>query len=215
MFGNLPNFLLFSERCAVCGEKLKGKETAVCQHCWFSLQPEPEEDAVYIPHLDGYRTAFPYKGVGGEILKLIKFSGFKSLAYEVGKLAEPTFREYVERIKPHWVTFVPTNPWRYWFKRGFHPAEELLKGTGVPYKKLIVRSWKPRKSLSAAKNLEERKRLVEGVFNLKPRYAGLLEGKRILTVDDVLTSGTTASKLAFLFKSVGAAEVYLFAFFRE
>jgi predicted amidophosphoribosyltransferase len=132
----------------------------------------------------------------------------------VGKLASATLRAYTEKINPDWTTFIPTNPWRYWFLRGFDPVEEMLKGADQPYEKILKCSLKWRKPLSRAKSVEERKELVKDVFKIDSRFAGKLEGKTLLVVDDILTSGATAEAVGGLLKSVGAERVYFFAFFR-
>jgi len=213
-----PNFkslfsFIFDHRCAHCGKPSGGEY--ICLTCLKKVEPSPEEDIqLNIPYLDGYKTFTHYEGVAKTILHLVKFRAVKHLTREVGKLAAPFLWSYVRSVEPDYVTFVPTNPWRLWFVRGFDQTEEMLKATEVPYRKLIIRSPLPRKPLSRAKSVEERQRLVKGVFNLDRRYLPFLEGKTVLVVDDLLTSGTTASKVAYLFKSVGTKRVFLFAFFR-
>jgi len=43
----------------------------------------------------------------------------------------------------------------------------------------------------------------------------VLKGKKVLIVDDLLTTGATGESLAYLLKSVGAKEVFLFTLFRR
>jgi len=210
---SLLGYLIFDERCYLCSSPLKG-EKLVCPGCLSKITPQPEEDKVFIEHLDGYRTFATYGGTAREIVKLIKFENIKHLAREVGKLGKPFLKSYVDKTKADWITFVPTNPWRLWFTRGFDPVEEMLKGADQPYEKLIKRSLKWRKPLSRAKSVEERKKLVKGVFKLNRRFAERIKNKTVLVVDDILTSGTTASAVAHLLKAAGAKRVYLFAFFR-
>jgi len=207
------SLLTFDDRCFLCSSPL-GEEKFVCASCLEELKPSPEEGNFFVPYLDGYRTFTRYEGRAREILKLVKFDGIKHLATEVGKRAAPLLREYLKSLKPDLTTFVPSNPLRYWFWRGFDPTEEMLKAAAVSYKRVIKRSFRWRKPLARARNREERIKLVKGVFNLERRFAELLEGRRVLVVDDVLTSGATASAVAYLLKSVGVKEVYLFAFFR-
>ena len=205
--------LLFADTCALCGEPL-GASSVVCDRCLLSIHPQPEEDLLSIPYLDGYRTFTRYGEREKRLLHLVKFEGLKHLARELGRLISSHLRTYVERLSPSAVVPVPTNPFRYWFLRGFDPVEEILKETGIPYQRLIKRRWLWRKPLSKAKGVDERRRLVRGAFTLKEKYIPRLSGARILLFDDVLTSGATASELAYILKSVGVKEVYLFAVFR-
>jgi predicted amidophosphoribosyltransferase len=57
-------------------------------------------------------------------------------------------------------------------------------------------------------NRKERKQAVRGVFAV--REGKTMEGKRILLVDDVFTTGATARECAKVIKKAGAAKVYVF-----
>ena len=205
--------LLFAETCLLCGSPL-GKHPLLCEVCINSIVSKEERNLLKIPHLDGYKTFTYYGEFEKQLLKRVKFEGFKSLARELGKIVETSLRSYIEELKPSAVGYIPTNPWRYWFLRGFDPVEEILKGAKVSYERFIKRRWIYRKPLSRARTSEERRRLVKGAFTLDKRFIPRLSGERILIVDDVLTSGATASEVAYLLKSVGAREVYLFAVFK-
>ena len=205
--------LLFAETCVICGEPLS-TFSVVCDRCLLTLHPQVEENLLSIPYLDGYKIFTHYGEREKKLLHLIKFEGFKHLAVELGKLIAPFLRSYIKEVQPDLVGFIPTNPWRYWFLRGFDPVEEILKGAGIPYEGFIKRRWLWRKPLSKARNVEERKKLVRGVFTLKKSYIPRLAGTKVLLVDDVLTTGATASEIAYILKSVGVREVYLFAVFR-
>ena len=205
--------LIFAETCALCGEPL-GTSPVICDRCLLSLHPQSEENLLSIPYLDGYKTFTRYGEREKKLLHLVKFEGFKHIAKELGRLISPHLRGYVELISPSAVVPIPTNPFRYWFLRGFDPVEEILKETGISYQRLIRRRWLWRKPLSKAKGIEERRRLVMGAFTLRKECIPRLSGARILLFDDVLTSGATASEIAYILKSVGVKEVYLFAVFR-
>jgi predicted amidophosphoribosyltransferase len=204
---------LFCESCPICGKPLDDNPF-LCRFCLFSLKPFPEEGQITIPFLDGYKTFTSYGWREEKIVSLIKFGGFRGLARLVGALAETHLRNYIEAKKPDLVTYIPTNPWRLWFSRGFDPVEEMVKGANLKVEKILKRRWLFRKPLARAKDVNERKRLVKGSFLVDDRFKARLRGKKILVIDDLLTSGTTASEVAQLLKAGGAREVYLFAFFR-
>ena len=213
MIKNLPLKVFFGENCTLCGNEL-GSFPHLCERCLFSIKPLPERDILEIPYLDGYKTFAPYKGVAEELVRLVKFEGVKKLLHPLGQMVKPFLEGYIKEINPDEVTYIPTNPFRLWFSRGFDPVGELLKTMDIPYRGFIKRRWLFRKPLASSKNVEERKRLVKNAFKIDARYAGILKGKTVLVVDDLLTSGSTASEVAYLLKSVGAKRVYLFALFR-
>lgn len=205
--------MFFEEVCFHCGGGLSSYPY-LCEKCINSIVPRPEENILSIPHLDGYKTFAPYKGVAETLIHLVKFEGVKKLLPPLGEMVEPYLKGYIKQVNPSVVTYVPTNPFRYWFLRGFDPVEEILKIAKISYQRIIKRRWLYRKPLAQAKDISERQKLVKGAFTIDTRFAGFLKGKTVLVVDDILTSGTTASEIAYLLKSVGVKEVYLFAVFR-
>jgi ComF family protein len=66
-----------------------------------------------------------------------------------------------------------------------------------------IRATVPLSGLGA----EARSLTVEGVFAVHPRRAALLVGRRVLLIDDVLTSGATCSACVEVLLDAGAAEV--------
>jgi len=168
-----------------------------------------------IPFLEGHRSAFSYKGVGAEIFKLAKFGGVKHLLGEIGKLTEPILENFYRKIEPDLVVCVPPHPFRLWWSRGYDPVREMVNATflGEKISNILKRNIFSFKALAKVKTLERRRKLVKGRFKLKDPYK--VARKRILIIDDVLTSGSTASEIAKLLKSAEASEVYLFTFFRR
>ena len=57
------------------------------------------------------------------------------------------------------------------------------------------------------KSAAERRDEVAGAFAVRPRRAGLLDGRRVLLIDDVMTSGATAAACAEALLAAGASAV--------
>lgn len=64
------------------------------------------------------------------------------------------------------------------------------------------------------KTAEQRRAEVAGVFAVRPRRLALLAGRRVVLVDDVLTSGATARACARALLAAGAASVEVLALAR-
>ena len=124
-----------------------------------------------------------------------------------------TFAEYFaysisKRIKSYdydWITAVPLNAVRY-RERGYNQSALIAKSVAerlsVPFKEYILQRTKNTISQTSLKR-EERKRNVKNAF----RLGTAVEGKRILLVDDVITTGSTLNECAKVLKKNNAALV--------
>jgi ComF family protein len=95
-------------------------------------------------------------------------------------------------------------------KRGFNQsvyiAEELQNELNIPIDPHVLIRVRRTKAQTGL-NREQRKNNMRGAFRINPRAD--LEKKRIILVDDVTTSGATASEAARILKEGGAREIQL------
>ncbi|MBZ5603877.1 MAG: ComF family protein [Acidobacteriia bacterium] len=161
--------------------------------------------------MTGFDEVFAYGFYEGSLRKLIhvfKYSGVQPLAKPLGALlarALPRERGF-DLIVP-----MPLH-WRRRWNRGFNQsallAREISRRWNVPMANAVRR----RRATSAQAGLSNAKRRanVRGVFQAKQR----LDGMRVLLVDDVLTTGATASACARVLKRAGASHVTVLALAR-
>lgn len=92
-------------------------------------------------------------------------------------------------------------------ERGFNQAHELAKRLApgkVRHRLLLrVRDTVPQEQLGRA----ERERNMRGAFMVAPEAAPMLLGKRLMLIDDVMTSGASINEAAAALKQCGAAWV--------
>jgi ComF family protein len=141
---------------------------------------------------------------------LFKYNGVRPLA--------GTFGKFLARALPRETSFDVIVPMPlHWFKqwqRGFNQSEDLAREIGkkwnVPVRNVIRRkkATRPQAGLTNAK----RRLNMSGAFRV-PRGRSLA-GMRVLLVDDVVTTGATASACARVLKRAGAAHVALLALAR-
>jgi len=156
--------------------------------------------------LRGFDAAYcfgSYEGVLRELIHLYKYGRVKTLARPLGAmLAAALPRE--ERFDA--VTPVPLH-WRRQWQRGFNQSELLARTMarrcGIPVIHAL-RRVRPTVAQAGLSNTG-RRRNVAAAF--RPRRA--VEGKRILLIDDVMTTGSTAAACALALKRAGAAKVAL------
>jgi len=95
-------------------------------------------------------------------------------------------------------------------RRGFNQADDLARRLGVPVLRALrrVRATAPQTGLNAA----ARRRNVRHAFRLSPflsrvQRQRLVEGRIVVLVDDVRTTGATLEACAAALKDAGAREV--------
>ncbi len=198
---------IIRSECKVCGKEggFKG-QAYICQACLESIKPHHPIEYKRIDYLFSYRVFGLYDGVLKEVITSIKFELNIPLARRLGSMIAPHLWSYIQEVDAHYVSYPPLNYRRMW-TRGFNQVRLILESAGITPMELFTRRGfsKPMASLDA----KQRQRAIME-YELKSRTLDLIEGKRILIVDDVLTTGSTASRLAKLLLSVGAEEVHAF-----
>lgn len=144
-----------------------------------------------------------YEGVLRKLIHLFKYSRISPLAPRLGAL--------MSRALPRDARFDLLVPmplhWRRRWRRGFNQSELLARAlsqrTGIP----VVNAVRRRKSTPAQAGLTgaQRRVNVTGAFAVKKRE--FVEGRNVLLVDDVLTTGATANACAAALKRAGAGRV--------
>ena len=155
--------------------------------------------------LRGFDAAYSfgtYEGVLRKLIHLYKYGKVKTLARPLsGLLAQALPRdEAFDAAVP-----VPLY-WRRRLQRGFNQAELLARGlsrrTGIPVVRALGR-LRPTPAQAGLSNSARRQNVSQAF-----RARGV-QGKRILLIDDVMTTGATAASCAAALKQAGARRVSL------
>lgn len=169
-------------RCALCRTGLRGFDAAYC----FGA----------------------YTGVLRELIHLYKYGRVKTLARPLGDLLAAALprEERFDAAIP-----VPLH-WRRRWQRGFNQADLLARSIARRCGMPVVHALKRTRPTTAQAGLGNtaRRRNVAAAFASRGRTAAVA-GKRILLVDDVMTTGSTAAACALVLKRAGAAKVVLLA----
>ncbi|MEQ1697826.1 MAG: ComF family protein [Hyphomicrobiaceae bacterium] len=108
---------------------------------------------------------------------------------------------------------IPLNRWRLLHRRFNQSAilaMEVARRTGIAHAPLaLVRTKKTSRQVGLT--LEERRQNVAGAFAVPERWLPAIAGRRVLLIDDVITTGATANAAARALKSAGAARVDILA----
>lgn len=202
-------------RIPVCRECLKAPEPLAaeffCSSCrtpFLNAFPLDAEGrcALCRNGLRGFDAAYcygAYEGTLRELIHLYKYGRVRTLAGPLGDLLAAALpRDQEHQL----VTAVPLH-WRRQWQRGFNQSE-LLAGSiarrcGIPAARVLrrVRSTASQAGLS---NTGRRKN-VTAAFECRRD----LQGKHVLLIDDVMTTGSTAAACALALKRSGARRVTL------
>lgn len=216
--------LFFPPRCALCDEVIARRDRPLCQRCRNADLPRIEEKRcakcgrgkeqcvckIMTLLSDGIAAPFYYKdGVQEAILRFKKVQDTDRTAYFTEELIKTAYMAYADEIIDA-VTIVPMHP-RSEAKRGFDQvkpvAKAVAKALHLPFtpllkKSIYTKSQKSQYGSARAANLL-------GVFDVLDSAA--VKGKRILLIDDVVTTGATTNECAKMLKIYGAASVYVLA----
>lgn len=109
---------------------------------------------------------------------------------------------------------VPLYRWRLWqrrFNQSAFLAQHLAKAAAKPWRgDVLLRQRRTRSQVGL--RLAERRKNVRGAFAVAPERLADVAGQRMLLVDDVRTTGSTAEACAACLKAAGAAKVGLLTF---
>lgn len=203
---NAVGELLFPRKCVLCGKLLEKEETDLCRHC----RVEAPECAVYstkFSFLDSWTAVWYYEDpVRGSVLRY-KFSSARHYADCYGRmLAMRLLERFPEGFDC--LTWVPISRLRK-FRRGYDQVELLARAVGrelgmEPVRLLKkIRNNPPQSGISGQ---AERRANVLGVYRLKA--SADVGNKKILLLDDVITTGATAGECARVLLTGGASEVH-------
>ncbi|WP_447722639.1 phosphoribosyltransferase family protein [Edwardsiella tarda] len=200
-------------RCAICRLPLRAP-VGICTPCRRALPlPPPCCPRCGLPSADDTRPCGrclqrpppwqrliftgDYQPPLATLIQRFKYRGEWPLAFPLARLMLLSYlqaRRHIPSMRPDLLLAVPLHRRRHW-RRGYNQSAELarplahwLQADYRPHWLRRVRSTPPQQGLSAA----ERRRNLRGAFTCHPA----LTGRRVLLVDDVVTTGSTLSEIS-------------------
>ena len=156
---------------------------------------------------DAARAACLYDEYSREPILKLKHADRLDLAPLFARWISRSARELIEDADA--IAPVPLHPSRLLSRKANQSAEiarPLSRLTGVPYlPDALVR--RRATETQGGKSGVGRRRNVAGAFEVPPRRTRQVAGKRILLIDDVMTTGATAEGCARALKAAGAVRV--------
>lgn len=202
--------LLFPQKCTLCRRILEKDETDLCHHCRVHA-PELPRTKRNIPFIAQWTAIWYYKDDIRKSIHRFKFGNARGYAgvyarHLAMKLLETGLADRFDIL-----TWVPVSALRR-LSRGYDQsallAQALGKELGIERVRTLrkIRHTPPQSGLRDA---AQRRANIQGAYTVPD--PSLIVGKRILLMDDVLTTGATASECARVLLTAGAKEVYFAA----
>ena len=196
--------LLFPRKCAFCHRLLERGERGTCNACAkLLLHMDAQERSGEF--FSACAAALPYEEPVRGSIRRYKFSGRREYAAVYAPILAAVIRERLDG-KFDAVTWVPVSAKRL-RKRGYDQAELLARETAALLGAPVFRMLKKRRNNPAQSTLpaDRRRANVLGAYeSVKPEA---FSGKRILLIDDVVTTGATLSECSRVLRTAGANDV--------
>ena len=223
---NLSLDLLFPKRCLGCGQ---GGDF-ICEACRRRLpylRPplcpvcgSPRLEVVICPeclsnggYLDGVRSVFSFEGTIRRAVHEFKYHNLRAIDGLLASFLAGGFREH--GLDGDLIVPVPLHPRRL-KERGYNHslllARRLSELVGIEIKPQALARTRYSRPQAVSSGVAERQKNVEGAFICGHTE---IKGKRVILIDDVITSGATLRFCALALKEAGAVSVWGLTLARE
>lgn len=196
---------IYPPKCILCSTVLTKNQTDFCPACRENA-PECEKYQFRFSFLAGWIAVWYYKDAVKESLLRYKFRNCRSYAAAYGRKLAMKLQKDGKEFDI--LTFVPIAPLRK-AGRGYDQVELVTKAVGrelgVTYCRTLrkIRNTPPQSGI-----LDPARRRANILGAYKAVDPAQFRGKRILLLDDIITTGATASECARVLLTAGAKEVY-------
>ncbi len=196
--------LLFPRKCVLCRKILEREETDLCHSCWAE---GPEYDGkIQYPYLESVTAVWYYEHDVRRSILGYKFYGKRHYADCYGRLLAMALQR--QAVEYDLITWIPISRKRL-RRRGFDQVECLARVLGRELETEPVATLRKHRDNSPQSHITgraQRRANVLGVY--QPVNPEVLRDKRVLLLDDIITTGATAGECARVLLTAGAREVH-------
>ena len=206
-FSEILNFL-YKKSCLICGNK---KENSFfCSKCEKEVKYNEFKILKTIEGINIY-SCCNYSGIPQKLVRLLKFHNKKILSVDIAKLMNNYINFLNLDFSDYEIICVPLHKNKK-KKRGFNQCElisnELSKLLNIPVNFNLIKRIKNTKPMYNLK-ISERKENLKDAFNVEKQN---FHNKKLLLIDDIITTGTTVSEIIKSLKKENINEIVCLSF---
>lgn len=199
--------LLFPPKCVFCGALLEDSEKGMCARCqrelpWL-LEGEAEQKGEFFSLC---AAPLRYQEKVRESIHRYKFQGRRGYHKLYGHLVAQCVHDHLDG-RYDLISWVPLSRRRK-KERGYDQAFLLASAAAAELGAPLAETLRKARNTTAQSGLSEasqRRANVLGAY--VPADPRQVEGRRVLLIDDVVTTGSTLSECARTLRTAGAADV--------
>lgn len=199
--------LLFPPKCVFCGKVLDTGEDGLCARCQRELPWLTDGEAELTGEFFSLCAAsLRYQDKVRDSVRRYKFKGRRGYHKLYGRLVAQCVHDHLAG-RYDLITWVPLSPQRK-KERGYDQAFLLASAAALELGEVAVETLRKERNTDPQSGLTEdaqRRANVLGAYT--PVDPELVAGKRVLLIDDVVTTGSTLSECARMLRTMGAEDV--------
>ena len=199
--------LLFPPKCVFCGKVLDSGESGFCRRCQRELPWLTDGEAELTGEFCSLCAApLRYQDKVRDSIHRYKFKGRRGYHKVYGKLVAQCVHDHLDG-RYDLITWVPLSDRRK-RERGYDQAFLLASAAALELGDVAVETLRKERNTDPQSGITEdaqRRANVLGAYT--PVDPELVAGKRVLLIDDVVTTGSTLSECARTLRTMGAEDV--------
>lgn len=201
--------LLFPSFCLNC-QRLG---PVICQNCYsdlqfYFLQNKLEIVSQNFPtiYFDQLQVMAKFNGSLNKMIKGLKYHSSRNLAQFIAQM----LWQHLSIPEADLITFIPLHHDKL-RRRGFNQGREIAIYLGkiarLKVRNLLEKTTNTQ-SQASIKNQEARINRMKNLFVIRKKYQNLIKDKKIIILDDVVTTGATLNAVSQILKNHGAKKVF-------